>query len=265
MGKALQIRQEAADSPRGLTARRWPALLALARKAAGPYGEDVAAWLAVLPALGPQLGAAFALYGEKPASGWAFYLAGGCPLAVKGRAAWLAVPGAPAEPCLLELARCLSRLAMRNVDDLAPLTLDSLRPLCDLTRRCEDALGSWQAEDAAAGLQALAALLDTLEATLTQSGVGTAGVRDLLDRLERGMAEDRWPGQQAPFKRALDAALAQRGALDAALRANDPRAAHRASEALEDALTEMEDSLLAAGSGPKRKKPSLFRRLFGLR
>ena len=97
------------------------------------------------------------------------------------------------------------------------------------------------------------------------AGVGTAGVRDLLDRLERGMAEDRWPGQQAPFKRALDAALAQRGALDAALRANDPRAAHRASEALEDALTEMEDSLLAAGSGPKRKKPSLFRRLFGLR
>lgn len=261
MGKALQIRQEAADSPRGLTARRWPALLALARQAAGPYGEDVAAWLAV--------------------------------------------PGAPAEPCLLELARCLSRLAMRNVDDLAPLTLDSLRPLCDLTRRCEDALGSWQAEDAAAGLQALAALLDTLEATLTRSairppltapvarittvdvtwnpgllekcwpglsllafghaGVGTAGVRDLLDRLERGMAEDRWPGQQAPFKRALADALAQRGALDAALRANDPRAAHRASEALEDALTEMEDSLLAAGSGPKRKKPSLFRRLFGLR
>ena len=261
MGKALQIRQEAAESPRGLTARRWPVLLALARKAAGPYGEDVAAWLAV--------------------------------------------PEALAEPCLLELARCLSRLAMRNVDDLAPLTLDSLRPLCDLTRRCEDALGSWQAEDAAAGLQALAALLDTLEATLTQSairppltapvarittvdvtwnpgllekcwpglsllafghaGVGTAGVRDLLDRLERGMAEDRWPGQQAPFKRALADALAQRGALDAALRANDPRAAHRASEALEDALTEMEDSLLAAGSGPKRKKPSLFRRLFGLR
>ena len=97
------------------------------------------------------------------------------------------------------------------------------------------------------------------------AGVGTAGVRDLLDRLERGMAEDRWPGQQAPFKRALADALAQRGALDAALRANDPRAAHRASEALEDALTEMEDSLLAAGSGPKRKKPSLFRRLFGLR
>ena len=47
MGKALQIRQKAADSPQGLTARRWPALLALARKAAGPYGEDVAAWLAV--------------------------------------------------------------------------------------------------------------------------------------------------------------------------------------------------------------------------
>ena len=43
MGKALQIRQKAADSPQGLTARRWPALLALARKAAGPYGEDVAA------------------------------------------------------------------------------------------------------------------------------------------------------------------------------------------------------------------------------
>ena len=168
---------------------------------------------------------------------------------------------------------------------------------------CESA--GTQAEDAAAGLQALAALLDTLEATLTRSairppltapvarittvdvtwnpgllekcwpglsllafghaGVGTAGVRDLLDRLERGMAEDRWPGQQAPFKRALADALAQRGALDAALRANDPRAAHRASEALEDALTEMEDSLLAAGSGPKRKKPSLFRRLFGLR
>ena len=120
MGKALQIRQKAADSPQGLTARRWPALLALARKAAGPYGEDVAAWLAV--------------------------------------------PEAQAEPCLLELAQCLSRLTMRNVDDLAPLTLDSLRPLCDLTRHCEDALGSWQAEDAAAGLQALAALLDTLEA-----------------------------------------------------------------------------------------------------
>ena len=34
---------------------------------------------------------------------------------------------------------------------------------------------------------------------------------------------------------------------------------------MEDALTEMEDSLLAAGSGPKRKKPSFFRRLFGLR
>ena len=32
MGKALQIRQKAADSPQGLTARRWPALLALARK-----------------------------------------------------------------------------------------------------------------------------------------------------------------------------------------------------------------------------------------
>ena len=119
MGKALQIRQKAADSPQGLTARRWPALLALARKAAGPYGEDVAAWLAV--------------------------------------------PEAQAEPCLLELAQCLSRLTMRNVDDLAPLTLDSLRPLCDLTRHCEDALGSWQAEEAAAGLQALAALLDTLE------------------------------------------------------------------------------------------------------
>lgn len=44
MGKALQIRQKAADSPQGLTARRWPALLALARKAAGPYGEDVAGW-----------------------------------------------------------------------------------------------------------------------------------------------------------------------------------------------------------------------------
>ena len=99
MGKALQIRQKAADSPQGLTARRWPALLALARKAAGPYGEDVAAWLAV--------------------------------------------PEAQAEPCLLELAQCLSRLTMRNVDDLAPLTLDSLRPLCDLTRHCEDALGSW--------------------------------------------------------------------------------------------------------------------------
>ncbi len=28
MGKALQIRQKAADSPQGLTARRWPALLA---------------------------------------------------------------------------------------------------------------------------------------------------------------------------------------------------------------------------------------------
>ena len=177
--------------------------------------------------------------------------------------------------------------------------------LCDLTRHCEDALGSWQAEDAAARLQALAALLDTLEATLTQSairpplttpvariatvdvtwnsgllekcwpglsllafghaGVGGAGVRDLLDRLERGMAEDRWPEQQAPFKQALADALTQRSSLDAALRANDPRAAHRASEALEDALTEMEDSLLAAGSGPKRKKPSFFRRLFGLR
>ena len=150
-----------------------------------------------------------------------------------------------------------------------------------------------------------AALLDTLEATLTQSairpplttpvariatvdvtwnsgllekcwpglsllafghaGVGGAGVRDLLDRLERGMAEDRWPEQQAPFKQALADALTQRSSLDAALRANDPRAAHRASEALEDALTEMEDSLLAAGSGPKRKKPSFFRRLFGLR
>ena len=122
MGKALQIRQKAADSPQGLTARRWPALLALARKAAGPYGEDVAAWLAV--------------------------------------------PEAQAEPCLLELAQCLSRLTMRNVDDLAPLTLDSLRSLCDLTRHCEDALGSWQAEDAAAGLQALAALLDTLAARL---------------------------------------------------------------------------------------------------
>ena len=47
MGKALQTRQKAADSPQGLTARRWPALLALARKAAGPYGEDVAAWLVV--------------------------------------------------------------------------------------------------------------------------------------------------------------------------------------------------------------------------
>ena len=261
MGKALQIRQKAADSPQGLTARRWPALLALARKAAGPYGEDVAAWLAV--------------------------------------------PEAQAEPCLLELAQCLSRLTMRNVDDLAPLTLDSLRPLCDLTRHCEDALGSWQAEDAAAGLQALAALLDTLEATLTQSairpplttpvariatvdvtwnsgllekswpglsllafghaGVGGAGVRDLLDRLERGMAEDRWPEQQAPFKQALADALVQRSSLDAALHANDPRAAHRASESLEDALTEMEDSLLSAGSGPKRKKPSFFRRLFGLR
>ncbi len=219
MGKALQIRQKAADSPQGLTARRWPALLALARKAAGPYGEDVAAWLAV--------------------------------------------PEAQAEPCLLELAQCLSRLTMRNVDDLAPLTLDSLRPLCDLTRHCEDALGSWQAEDAAAGLQALAALLDTLEATLTQSairpplttpvarittvdvtwnsgllekcwpglsllafghaGVGAAGVRDLLDRLERGMAENHWPEQQAPFKQALADALVQRGSLDAALRANDPR------------------------------------------
>ena len=150
-----------------------------------------------------------------------------------------------------------------------------------------------------------AALLDTLEATLTQSairpplttpvariatvdvtwnsgllekcwpglsllafghaGVGGAGVRDLLDRLERGMAEDRWPEQQAPFKQALADALTQRSSLDAALRANDPRAAHRASEALEDALTEMEDSLLAAGSGPKRKKPSFFRRLFDLR
>ena len=88
---------------------------------------------------------------------------------------------------------------------------------------------------------------------------------DLLDRLERGMAEDRWPEQQAPFKQALADALTQRSSLDAALRANDPRAAHRASEALEDALTEMEDSLLAAGSGPKRKKPSFFRRLFGLR
>ena len=31
MGKALQIRQKAADSPQGLTARRWPALLALAQ------------------------------------------------------------------------------------------------------------------------------------------------------------------------------------------------------------------------------------------
>ena len=125
MGKALQIRQKAADRPQGLTARRWPALLALARKAAGPYGEDVAAWLAV--------------------------------------------PEAQAAPCLLELAHCLSRLTMRNVDALAPLTLDSLRPLCDLTRHCEDALGSWQAEEAAAGLQALAALLDTLAATLPQS------------------------------------------------------------------------------------------------
>ena len=36
MGKALQIRQEAADSPRGLTARRWPALLALAPNLAKP-------------------------------------------------------------------------------------------------------------------------------------------------------------------------------------------------------------------------------------
>ena len=85
MGKALQIRQKAADSPQGLTARRWPALLALARKAAGPYGEDVAAWLAV--------------------------------------------PEAQAEPCLLELAQCLSRLTMRNVDDLAPLTLASGQPV----------------------------------------------------------------------------------------------------------------------------------------
>lgn len=261
MGKALQIRQKAADSPAGLTARRWPALLALARKAAGPYGEDVAAWLAV--------------------------------------------PRAQADPCLLELAQCLSRLTMRNVDDLAPLDLDSLRPLCDCTRRCEDALGSWQAGEAAAGLQALAALLDGLEAVLDPSavrpplsapvadittvdvtwnsgllekcwpglsllafghaGVGQAGVRDLLAILEQGMAGERWPGQQAPFKAALAEALAQRGQLDAALRDNDPRAAHRASEALEDALTEMEDCLLAAGSGSKRKKPSLFRRLFGLR
>ena len=221
------------------------ALLALARKAAGPYGEDVAAWLAV--------------------------------------------PEAQAEPCLLELAQCLSRLTMRNVDDLAPLTLDSLRPLCDLTRHCEDALGSWQAEDAAAGLQALAALLDTLEATLTQSAIRpplttpVARIATVDVTWNSGLLEKSWPGlsllafghagvggagwpeQQAPFKQALADALTQRSSLDAALRANDPRAAHRASEALEDALTEMEDSLLAAGSGPKRKKPSFFRRLFGLR
>lgn len=260
MGKALQIRQNAVDSPAGLTARRWPSLLALARQAAAPYGEGVAAWLAV------------------PDGG---------------------------EPCLLELAQCLSRLAMRNVDDLAPLDLDSLRPLCDGTRQCEDALGSWQAAGAAAGLQTLAVLLDRLEAVLAQApvrppltapvariatvavtwnsgllekcwpglsllafghaGVGQAGVLDLLATLEQGMAEERWPGQQAPFKAALAGALAQRDHLDAALRDNDPRAAHRASEAMEDALTEMEDSLLAAGSGTKRKKPSLFRRLFGLR
>ena len=36
-------------------------------------------------------------------------------------------------------------------------------------------------------------------------------------------------------------------------------------KAARNLLTEMEDSLLAAGSGPKRKKPSFFRRLFGLR
>ena len=156
MGKALQIRQKAADSPQGLTARRWPALLALARKAAGPYGEDVAAWLAV--------------------------------------------PEAQAEPCLLELAQCLSRLTMRNVDDLAPLTLDSLRPLCDLTRHCEHALGSWQAEDAAAGLQALAALLDTLEATLTQSAIRpplttpVARIATVDVTWNSGLLEKSWPG-----------------------------------------------------------------------
>ena len=192
-------------------------------------------------------------------------------------------------------------------------TLDEVLALCGVDERitpCIDfghlyarRLGTQFAEGTAAA--DYAALLDTLEATLTQSairpplttpvariatvdvtwnsgllekswpglsllafghaGVGGAGVRDLLDRLERGMAEDRWPEQQAPFKQALADALTQRSSLDAALRANDPRAAHRASEALEDALTEMEDSLLAAGSGPKRKKPSFFRRLFGLR
>lgn len=260
MGMALQIRQKAADDPDGLTARRWPALLALARKAAAPYGEDIAAWLAL--------------------------------------------PDAQA-PCLLELAQCLSRLAMRDVDGLAPLPLDSLRPLCDLTRRCEDALGSWQGGEAAAGLQALAALLDGLEAALARTavpapltgpvarirtvavtwnpalleecwpglsllafgpaGAGKAGVTELLDVLERGMAEKRWPQQQEPFKEALAEALVQRSRLDAALRANDPRAAHRASEDLEDALTRMEDCLSATGSGPQRKKPSFFRRLFGLR
>ena len=58
----------------------------------GQGAAQFRAALAGVPAVGPQLGAAFALYGEKPASGWAFYLAQGCPLAVKGRAAWLAVP-----------------------------------------------------------------------------------------------------------------------------------------------------------------------------
>ena len=73
----------------------------------GQGAAQFRAALAGVPALGPQLGAAFALYGEKPASGWAFYLAQGCPLAVKGRAAWLTVPHGGDAPDGEELASFL--------------------------------------------------------------------------------------------------------------------------------------------------------------
>ena len=86
----------------------------------GQGAAQFRAALAGVPALGPQLGAAFALYGEKPASGWAFYLAGGCPLAVKGRAAWLAVPHDSEAPEGDELASFLGFVGAASLHSNGP-------------------------------------------------------------------------------------------------------------------------------------------------
>ena len=86
----------------------------------GQGAAQFRAALAGVPALGPQLGAAFALYGENPASGWAFYLAGGCPLAVKGRAAWLAVPHGSEAPEGDELASFLGFVGAASLHSNGP-------------------------------------------------------------------------------------------------------------------------------------------------
>ncbi len=86
----------------------------------GQGAAQFRAALAGVPALGSQLGAAFALYGEKPASGWAFYLAQGCPLAVKGRAAWLAVPHGSEAPEGDELASFLGFVGAASLHSNGP-------------------------------------------------------------------------------------------------------------------------------------------------